>query len=35
MNVCLNSVKAFLALGMRKPNSVFLDLDKFLDFDNF
>ena len=35
MNACLNSVKVFLALDVRKPDSVFLDLDEFLDFDNF
>ena len=35
MNGCLNSVKAFLAPDVRKFVSVILDLDEFLDFDEF
>ena len=35
MNAYLNLVKAFLAPDVKKPDSVFLDLDKFLDFDDF
>ena len=35
MNVCLNLVKVFLAPDVRKPDSVILDLDEFLDLDGF
>ena len=32
MNACLNLVKAILAPVMRKPDSVFLDLNRFRSF---